>query len=178
MRHRRNNLTAANRQSAANAIARRIGRLLLKPCQHIAVYDAIDGEVSLQAFARDAERRSCRIYAPRITNMRQRTMNFVATSGRTNFKPSKQEHRAINPRKLDIVLVPLVAFDDTGGRLGFGAGFYDRKFAFKRRRFKRTPRLIGIGYDFQRIARQTPSPWDVPLDLVVTERAIYRCRKI
>jgi len=178
MRQRRNNLPATLRQSTADAIARRVGRILLKRGQRIAVYAAIDGEVSLQPLARDAERRGCKIYVPRITDMRRRTMDFVATSARTKLKPPKQDRRSINPRQLDLVLVPLVAFDDAGWRLGFGAGFYDRKFAFKHTRFKRKPLLIGIGFDFQRTVRQPPSPWDVLLDVVITERAVYRCRTV
>jgi len=92
-------------------------------------------------------------------------------------EPHRNLHRRIDPRLLDVVLVPLVAFDMHGWRLGFGAGFYDRKFAFLRARAERKPLLIGVGYEFQRVPPQTPGSWDVLLPAVVTERGIYRCRK-
>jgi 5-formyltetrahydrofolate cyclo-ligase len=77
-----------------------------------------------------------------------------------------------------VVLLPLVAFDMHGWRLGFGAGFYDRKLSFLRRKFCRKPLLIGVGYEFQRVPPQTPGAWDVLLDAVVTERGFQRCRPL
>lgn len=77
-------------------------------------------------------------------------------------------------RRLDVILLPLVAVDARGWRLGSGAGFYDRSLAHLRygRRWRR-PRLIGVAYEFQRVAQLEPQPWDVPLDAVVTERGFY-----
>jgi 5-formyltetrahydrofolate cyclo-ligase len=74
--------------------------------------------------------------------------------------------------------MPVVAFDAHGWRLGFGAGFYDRKFGFLRHGFRRKPVLVGVGYEFQRLACQNPRPWDVLLDYVLTERGLQRCRAL
>ena len=68
----------------------------------------------------------------------------------------------------------LVAFDAAGNRLGMGAGYYDRAL---RRRLERStpwrrPRLIGVAYACQQVPAIPASPWDVPLDLVVTERGV------
>jgi len=71
------------------------------------------------------------------------------------------------------VLVPLVAFDDAGNRLGMGAGYYDRSFAF-RRAAPSPPLLVGVGYEFQRVPALAAQPWDVPLDAVLTERGLQR----
>jgi 5-formyltetrahydrofolate cyclo-ligase len=92
-------------------------------------------------------------------------------------EPRVQLHRRIDPRLIDIVFVPVVAFDTHGWRLGFGAGFYDRKFAFLRRGFRRKPILIGVGYEFQRLPQQVAHPWDVLLDYAVTERGVQRCKR-
>ena len=77
------------------------------------------------------------------------------------------------PQELHVVLVPLVAFDDAGNRLGMGAGYYDRSFAF-RRAAPAPPYLVGVGYEFQRVPALAAQPWDVPLDAVLTERGLQR----
>nr|VFJ99501.1 MAG: 5-formyltetrahydrofolate cyclo-ligase [Candidatus Kentron sp. LFY]VFK15346.1 MAG: 5-formyltetrahydrofolate cyclo-ligase [Candidatus Kentron sp. LFY] len=79
------------------------------------------------------------------------------------------------PQTLDLVLTPLVAFDEAGYRLGMGGGYYDRTFAYlsHRRVFVR-PMLIGVAYAFQQITElPTRHHWDVPLDGVVTENGWY-----
>ena len=85
--------------------------------------------------------------------------------------------RRVQASGLDTILVPLVGFDAACHRLGMGAGFYDR--ALQRRGRSpdaafRHPRLIGIAYDVQRVERIEPAPWDVALDMVVSERGVYR----
>jgi 5-formyltetrahydrofolate cyclo-ligase len=74
------------------------------------------------------------------------------------MQPAKR-HPIVDP---DLVLVPLVAVDGTGTRLGRGKGHYDRTLARLR---KNGARLIGIGWPLQRLADTIPAdPWDVPLD--------------
>ena len=69
---------------------------------------------------------------------------------------------------LDVVLVPLVAYDERGHRLGRGGGFYDATFA----RLSRRPLLVGLAHALQRVARLDAGDWDVPLDAVVTENGV------
>lgn len=81
----------------------------------------------------------------------------------------------LKPIELDIVLMPLVAFDLNGNRLGMGGGFYDRSFSFlMRRKSNKKPRLIGVAYDFQEIETLDSDSWDVPLDAVVTESRLIK----
>lgn len=69
---------------------------------------------------------------------------------------------------LDVLLVPLVAFDEHGVRLGMGAGYYDRYLS--RIPLPMRPRLIGLAHEVQRSGEPLPcAAWDVPLDGVVTE---------
>lgn len=74
--------------------------------------------------------------------------------------------------RLDLILLPLVAFDPTGHRLGMGGGYFDRALASFRG--KRHPRRIGVAYDWQRIPDLTAQPWDIPLHGAVTDRRAYR----
>jgi 5-formyltetrahydrofolate cyclo-ligase len=70
----------------------------------------------------------------------------------------------------DVVLVPLLAFDDRHYRLGYGAGHYDRTLADLRRRKRLL--AIGVAYSAQRVAEVPVDSWDEALDLVLTERGV------
>jgi 5-formyltetrahydrofolate cyclo-ligase len=75
-----------------------------------------------------------------------------------------------DPRLLDIVITPTVAFDSNCNRIGMGSAYYDRCFAFLRnRRHWLKPKLIGVAFRCQKVEEITPNPWDIPLYSVVTE---------
>ena len=79
--------------------------------------------------------------------------------------------------RLDIVLMPLVAFDSSGNRLGMGGGYYDRTFAYlKTRTIWKRPLLIGVAYEFQRVESLPSQPWDIPLHAVATEKRLQHFR--
>ena len=78
---------------------------------------------------------------------------------------------------LDMVFVPLVAFDLNGFRIGMGSGYYDRTFEKKLAiKDPKCPVLIGLAYEFQKQECLNHQPWDVPLDMVVTELKTYKFR--
>lgn len=178
MRQRRRMLMHAERTLAALKVARHLGRLpIVKPGARIAVYLAANGEVDLAPFIALARQRHCRLYLPRIVNRRLARMEFFAFHAHAPLRrnafgilePSLTGDAPLPPRRLDLVLAPLLAFDVRGWRLGMGAGYYDRRLSCLRYGTGwRRPRLIGIGYDFQRVPRLDPHPWDVRMDAVVT----------
>ncbi len=183
MRARRRILTQSQRAEVGLGIARVISRLqLLRPGRRIGAYLAHAGEADLTATLALAQRRRCRIYLPAITHLRSGRMEFVRFDTRSRLRrnlfgiaePDMHRARRIAARELDLILLPLVAVDPWGTRLGSGAGFYDRRLHHLRagRRWRR-PRLIGIAYEFQRVTRLSPQPWDVPLDAVITDRGCY-----
>lgn len=69
-----------------------------------------------------------------------------------------------------LILLPLVAFDAAGYRLGYGGGYFDRTLASLSPR----PRAVGIGFDLARVPTIYPGPHDFPLDAVVTESTIWK----
>ena len=80
------------------------------------------------------------------------------------------------PFQLDLVLVPLLAFDRRGHRLGHGGGYYDRSFAFlKDQKRPSEPLLVGIAYDFQELAQIETQAWDVALDYIATDQQLINC---
>lgn len=70
----------------------------------------------------------------------------------------------------DIVIAPLVGFDATGYRLGYGGGFFDRTLAA----LPKKALVIGVGYEIARIATIFPQPHDIPMDRIVTEAGVIR----
>lgn len=87
----------------------------------------------------------------------------------------------VDAADLDVILLPGVAFDRRGGRLGFGGGYYDRALERVRAadaRGKKIPFLVGVGYHWQLLDEHLPvEDHDVRVDAVVTDRGITRCRQ-
>ena len=73
----------------------------------------------------------------------------------------------------DIVIAPVVGFDDDGYRLGYGGGFFDRTLA----RMSGLQQAIGVGYSAARIPTIYPRPHDIPMSLIVTEIKAHRPRR-
>jgi 5-formyltetrahydrofolate cyclo-ligase len=186
LRRQRNAVPPRERQAASQAVARHLQQAkLLRRGQRVAIYDAFDGELDLAPVLRAAKRIGCLLYRPKVVSLRSRRMEFVALAepaaelraSKSWLAPARVNFRQrVDPRALDLVLVPLVAYDVHGWRLGFGAGFYDRKFRFRRTR--PLPKLFGVAYDFQRVPAQVAASWDVLLDGVVTPTGLQRSRPL
>ena len=90
------------------------------------------------------------------------------------LEPRYQPARQRRVWALDLVLLPLVGFDDRGGRLGMGGGFYDRSLAYLHRRKNwHKPTLLGLAHECQRVEELQLASWDVPLLGTVTDKAWY-----
>ena len=181
MRRQRRELPEHVRVRAARAAGRRLAALgLLRGGRRIALYVATAGEMPTDELLEAAADRGCRLYLPRITSERSRRMTFAPL--RMPLRPNcygipepASPAGATSARWLDVVIVPLVAFDPAGTRVGSGAGYYDRALAhLGLRKSWRRPQVIGLAYDFQRVAALERQPWDMPMNLVVTERGVYR----
>jgi len=162
--------------------ARKAAKIVLKclPARsRIAIYLSVRSELSTLPLCAALLRAGHHVYAP-VTS-REHRMRFVRLRQSTPLRrcplglPQPAGNRAQQPiRRLDFVLLPLLAFDAKGGRLGNGGGFYDR--ALKARRIGRSPKLIGFSYAAQEVDAIPCEPFDVPLDAVVTERGLRRSR--
>lgn len=75
------------------------------------------------------------------------------------------------PHKIDIIFLPGLAFDPSGNRLGFGKGYYDCFLESAPKAIK-----IALSYDFQVLDQVPASPWDKPLDYIITEKRFIHCR--
>jgi len=182
IRAERRALSSADRAAADRAIAASIRNLdVFRRARRIAVFLAFDGEPSLRRLIEDAARAGKRVYAPIITRsaMTFAELDHGARLG-TNFFGISEPDAAnrIDPRRLDLVLTPLVAFDDRGVRMGVGRGYYDRCFRFLHVRSAwHRPKLLGVAYELQHVHAIAPQPWDVPLWGAVTEARVRRFQR-
>jgi len=144
---------------------------------------ALDGELNPKPLIDRARHLKKQCYLPRLsTGIHRhigRAMEFLPdnASYRLNqygiAEPSLLPHHRIDPQLLDLVIVPLVGFDRSGNRLGMGAGYYDRTFAFLRSQHSwHKPRLVGVAHALQETTALVPSLWDIPLDGIVTENEL------
>lgn len=97
------------------------------------------------------------------------------------MEPDPQQAKSADARQLDMVLVPGVAFDHLGGRLGYGGGYYDRFFARLLREVQHDrserqgpglPVRVGIAYSVQMVDHIPMEPFDVPMTYIVTEQGV------
>jgi len=148
----------------------------------IAVYQNEDGEVDLSLLQRHLVRKNKRLCLPVLRPGPHNRLWFAPyTPGEPLFpnrfgipEPDTRKRPPVALRRIDAILMPLVGFDAGMNRLGMGGGFYDRTLAMLRRDGGwRRPRLIGVAHGCQRVESLEPSPWDVPMDWVVTEQGIF-----
>ena len=112
---------------------------------------------------------------PRVRSLADGTMDFVATAHPSDWKlgnfglwEPRAELLPIAPETLTLVLCPGVAFDENGGRVGMGRGFYDRFLARARGTYR-----IGLAYDFQLVREPLVlQPHDQRMDAIVTESRV------
>lgn len=177
---RRAALTPAERIAAAQAlpsILEQIPEFLTDP--RIAGYWAVAGELPLLALMPGLRARGQAWHLPVLGPGRR--LRFAAwrpgepiESNRYGIpEPRDGRADALPAEQVDVVLVPLLGFDRSGHRLGFGGGWYDRTFAFLHDRIDvGRPLLVGIGYAMQEVEKVPVESWDVRLDYVATEREL------
>ena len=179
-RRRRAALDESALERAAGALRDRILALTeYREARRIAAYFAVSGEIGLGPLIDAALADGKAVYLPVIVGQALRfAPYFHGQKMRSNRfrlpEPDVGAEAMLAPDQLDLVLTPLVVFDAERNRIGMGGGFYDRSFAFRRGSAVTRPRLIGVAHEMQKAERLIPEDWDVRLDLVVTDEAVYR----
>ena len=185
LRQKRRSLSFEEQRQASERLALNLLRHPdLHRARHIGIYLANDGEIDPSLYIDLARKKGIRFYLPILhpiyTGKLVFSPYFDGVQLRANRfgipEPPFPRSRRKPAWALDAVLFPLVGFDETGGRLGMGGGFYDRTFAFSRIRPCMAPKLVGLAHDFQRVEQLPIEPWDVPLHGVVTDKRCYRFR--
>ncbi len=180
MRAARRALDPRARLAAADAVAAglRLAFPALRTDVRVAGYWANDGELGLHPLL--LGRPPFRYHLPVLESAKR--LRFVAwRSGDPLVQnrygiPEPAAGERLPGESLDLVLVPLLAFDRRGHRLGTGGGYYDRSFAFLAGVARPArPLLVGIGYALQEVESLAAAEWDIDLDAVATEDGVHWC---
>lgn len=179
LRRRRRAFAPAERARLSKLATAAVTRLpQFKAGARVAVYLPFDGETDTCYLIASARRRGVHIFVPVITDRRHSRIRFYPLAGETRpgvfgILVPRRKGLPTDPRWLDLIVVPLVGIDCEGHRLGMGGGFYDRALAFRhaRRRWP-GPRLVGFGFDCQRVTSVFRGSWDTRLDALATESGL------
>ena len=184
LREKRRHLDIVSVQQASKQVAVQIIMLTeFIESKTIGSYIAQENELDPAATIQSAQQSKKQFYLPVIPNGDNKTLSFYPYHSNEALVPNRyhilepktDSQDPISTQTLDIIFVPLVGFDKDCNRLGRGAGYYDHTLAFtKDAPLKNRPLLIGLGYEFQKSSEIVPSKWDVPLDIIVTEKTVYR----
>jgi 5-formyltetrahydrofolate cyclo-ligase len=175
---RRDALPAAERQAAAEAIAARPFPVAGPTGAIVSGFVPMRSEINpmalLKRLAAEGAKLALPVVAGRGKPLIVRAWSFgeQLDSGVWGIRQPKADAPEVDP---DILIVPLLAFDRTGHRIGYGAGYYD--MTINRLRKIKPVIAIGIAFAMQEIPRVPATERDARLDLVLTEREIIDCRK-
>lgn len=156
---------------------------IIQNSQHIGLYWPFDAEISPLSLLTHISAHKKQYYLPILEN-RSEQLVFIAyklgdplIKNRFGFYEPQNIHPDLTPtpimpaNDLDLILLPLVAFDAHGQRLGRGKGHYDRTLAFRKQKAqRRAPFLLGLGYSCQETPQIPMDIWDIALDGVLTEQ--------
>jgi len=174
---RRDALPAVERKSAAEAIAARAFPLRVTPGTIVSGFMPLKSEISPLPLLQKLAAAGAQLALPKIAGRGQplvmRAWNWgePLEPGQWGIREPKADAPEVAP---DIVLVPLLAFDRSGHRIGYGAGYYDLTIAQLRARKAVT--AVGIAFAAQEVAAVPTTPRDARLDLVLTEKEVIDLR--
>lgn len=147
--------------------------------RRIAAYYPVQGEIDPRPLLKRAFQMGKKCYLPVLHPLNENRLLFYEFKPHDRLiinrfgipEPSPKRRKPIASWMLNLVLVPLVAFNEKGQRLGQGKGYYDRSFAFLKNKPKsKQPKLIGLAYDFQRVDPLPQDDWDIRLAGIATEK--------
>lgn len=184
LRRRRNVLSLSERSDASQEVYNKIETTipsLFETSQNLAFYKAHDGEMNIDSVLKKAQSIGKNCYLP-VLHASQNRLDFYPFHLenlliKNHFgieEPDISQEKSISVVDLDLIFLPLVAFDKKGNRLGRGTGHYDRALAPLKNTALKKPVLVGIAYEFQKIDEIPIQKWDIPLSCVITEKRIHK----
>lgn len=186
MRQRRASLTQKQQQQHARSLARNLTLSRhFRQSKHIAFYLPENGEIDPGMIMKRAWQAGKKVYlpvlspyenslffAPYTPQSKMRLNHFGIAEPHVPLRYCKRAHQ------LQMILMPLVSFDEQGNGLGMGGGFYDRTLHFRHHQNRWCkPRLVGIAHECQKYDQLPVEHWDIPLDAIATEQSIYRIKR-
>ena len=180
IRQRRNALAVTEQSNAAIALTKRLSsHNQILQAKRIAIYLSNDGELSTAKFINWCWHNNKEVYLPVVHPFSKGNLLFLhyqedtkLVSNRYGILEPQLDVTMVCPLdQLDIICTPLVAFDNSGARLGMGGGFYDRSLA-QWQQNKTYP--LGLAHDCQLVDTVPVEGWDIPLPEIITPSKNYR----
>lgn len=188
MKNERNAFSKEERSFQNSEIAKKLYEMdQYRKCTDLFTYVSFQSEVDTREIITDAFLGNKRVFAPRVEG---RDMNFYEINDFYSLIPSKFgvpepkpgkpyvstndiNSNDKNDREIRLMLLPGLAFDPEGNRIGYGAGYYDRYLA----RFSKDYFLkIALAYDFQILKQVNGTEYDVKADMIITPNQIIKCK--
>jgi 5-formyltetrahydrofolate cyclo-ligase len=176
LRQRRQALGPQQQRTAAQSLITSITKLpAWDKAERVALYMAADGEISTGPLQQLATRQGKQLLLPVIAD--DNSLSFHAweadeplRDNRYNIPEPPAQALRCPINDLDIIFMPLVAWDQCGGRLGMGGGFYDRTLAGAD-----GPVLVGLAHECQQVGQVPRDSWDICLAFIATDTALHQC---
>ncbi|HJV36553.1 5-formyltetrahydrofolate cyclo-ligase [Geomonas sp.] len=177
-------VTLAKRRELALELAAEKSLALQKRClalpefkraKTVALYAAVQREVDTALLAETALDAGKTVLFPAVIDddLEFRRVRSLADFAPGRFKIPEPIGESCRITEADVIVVPGVAFDCCGRRIGYGKGYYDRSLHL----LEGSGRLVGFCYDFQLVEEIVGEPHDVTMDLIVTELRVVRVNK-
>ncbi|WP_258086712.1 5-formyltetrahydrofolate cyclo-ligase [Xenorhabdus bovienii] len=180
IRQLRQNLSPEQQSQFAQQVAQNaMSHPKIQQANKIALYLAFDGELDTRPLIQQLWQQNKQVYLPVLHPFSQHHLLFLHYHAETSLncnrfnieEPPLDVRQVLPVSELDVMFIPLVAFDSTGQRLGMGGGFYDRTLAkWQQQNFY----PIGLAHDFQLVNSLLSASWDIPLPEIITPEKIWR----
>lgn len=170
----RDRLSSADIKQRSGMIAERLyASQFYRQAQSIMFFVTFGSEVDTRSMMVESIRRNKTVLAPKAVRETRELLLSRVLDWNDDLEPGaygipepkSSRIRPFSPENLDLVMVPGVAFDPQGNRLGYGGGYYDRFFPLLK---KSTP-LVGLAFELQVVPEVPVEQWDRRIDMLVTE---------
>jgi 5-formyltetrahydrofolate cyclo-ligase len=142
--------------------------------KHLVLYASIHNEVDLYVVMHDAMASGRKVLLPSIYDkgliFREVTEASALRKGAFGIMEPSASNRTYPPEQADLIVVPGVAFDLQGHRIGYGKGYYDKAL----HSLEGQGKLVAVCYDFQLVEEIAGEPHDVKVDMIITEKRVVR----
>ncbi|MBC8949691.1 MULTISPECIES: 5-formyltetrahydrofolate cyclo-ligase [Xenorhabdus] len=180
IRQLRQNLSPEQQlQFAQQAVKQAIAHPKIQQADKVALYLSFDGELDTRPLMQQLWQQNKQVYLPILHPFSRNHLLFLRycadtplIRNRFNIEEPQLDIRQVLPiSELDVMFIPLVAFDCTGQRLGMGGGFYDRTLAkWQQQNFY----PIGLAHNLQLVEKLPSESWDIPLPEIITPEKVWQ----